>query len=703
MKALFLHLCGFSVITSIAIVIAIALRPLLKKGPSFVRCIIWALLFLRLMLPFTLVEAPYSMPKALDVTGNVTAWTEKLTASDTAQEVPSDTVTHKPVTESPTDSVAPPVVDKAPTYDTQKETADKKIDYVKMLSVIWVVVGTGLFGYMLVSHLRLRYKVRNGIVYDSRVRIIGIDCSPFVMGIINPTIYIPATIDQKEWKHIIAHETSHIKRLDHILKPLAFAVLCLYWFNPLVWAAYLLLSKDIEYACDERTVKAMAGEEKKAYSFALLSVSRSTPKVFAPLSFGKVNVKERIKRVMGYKKSIWALCLALTVCVTLTAVVACTPSSDKTPESKEESTLSEEESLSSKEEESAASEEESSAVTPTEPYFFVGYVTPEEIPEGALFYDDADKDIKAEHIEIRFEKAVKDFKFISIQLNEAAEYCVDETLWNVEELAAGTPFYAKTYIWEGFSGRGVSFVEDGRTVYASIMYNTLDGGISLTPFTPDSSVKDDPSEESTVSEPDDSSEEVVGVSVNLAQGKKYTITDDPTSVDRPPLFYGDDDSFADNACTKLTDGVVGDYSADCYKTEPCAMPDVTVMMVGTSRTVEIIVDLGAVYENLEKVVLRGVRMGTDNGNGRNIELRQAYVRDDSEMDGPYERVTGTKSYTLVKNAPEVASGDGSSFNKEHYDYVFTFDKPVSGRRVRLVIGSGNAYIRQLEEIEVWGR
>ncbi|MCH5184475.1 MAG: M56 family metallopeptidase, partial [Oscillospiraceae bacterium] len=133
---------------------------------------------------------------------------------------------------------------------------------------------------------------------------------------------IPASVNKADWPHIIAHESSHIKRLDHLLKPFAFFVLCFYWYNPLVWAAYILLGKDIEYACDEKTVKSMESDGRKAYSLALLAVSQGENILLAPpLSFGRVSAKERVKRVMNRRIPAWAVGLAVVLCASLAVLI----------------------------------------------------------------------------------------------------------------------------------------------------------------------------------------------------------------------------------------------------------------------------------------------------------------------------------------------------------------------------------------------
>ena len=318
MKELFTYLCNFSIVTSVAILLAVLLRPVLKKGPSFIRCILWALVFLRLLVPVGLAEFSVPAPTPFETA-------EESVSLPQAETVVADNNALREPVQSPAGNTAPehnspasaPVADRDVQQPEEVPQA-AEVDVLRILSAVWAVGVVGMLGYLLVSNLLLRYRVRGAIVYDSRIRVIDRDCSPFVFGMFRPIIYIPASASKGDWPYIIAHESSHIKRLDHVLKPVAFFVLCFYWFNPLVWAAYLLLGKDIEYACDEKTVKSMESGERKAYSLALLAVSRGESIALAPsLSFGKVSAKERVKRVMNRRIPVWAICLAVLICASL--------------------------------------------------------------------------------------------------------------------------------------------------------------------------------------------------------------------------------------------------------------------------------------------------------------------------------------------------------------------------------------------------
>lgn len=509
MKELFIHLCNFSVVSSVAILIALVLRPLLKKGPSFIRCAFLTLVFIRLLIPVSFWEMPFDVPTLFNTVENkeeapvVGAPENETPVVDTpVVETPAgDKVTENviPVPQSP---VKPPVNDavtnnsgavNTPTYDTPKEenvtapVTNKSMDVPYVLSIAWAIGMALMLGYMLISNLVLKYKVRNAIVYDSRIRVLDKDCSPFVFGVFKPIIYIPSSVNKVDWPYIIAHESSHIKRLDHIVKPLAFIGLCLYWFNPLIWVAYILLSKDIEYACDEKTVKDMEKGDKKAYSLALLSVSHKSSRVFAPLSFGKVNVKERIKRVMKYKTSVWAITVTAVICIGLFIFAACTPdavthtppSDDSSDVSADSSAESAENSEESEEDSKAESNEESNISDATKFNISVEYVSDE---EADVTPDYTDKEQVLELIKIWVNKPITDFKFISLNPNYSFDdggfsYYDAESLFELEELSPDTPVYIKTYIIEGLSNRGIHFTNDkGEVVCYRIMYDSKDDG-----------------------------------------------------------------------------------------------------------------------------------------------------------------------------------------------------------------------------------
>lgn len=154
--------------------------------------------------------------------------------------------------------------------------------------------------------------------------------SPFILGIANPRIYISSSMDEEQMHYVLAHEQTHLKRGDHIWKPLGYMLLSVYWFHPLVWAAYALFCRDIEFACDEKTVKSMCFGDKKAYCQALLSCSMSGKmRISYPLAFGEGRIKERIKHVLYYRKpAFWVVITAIAACAAVAVCFLTDPKAD---------------------------------------------------------------------------------------------------------------------------------------------------------------------------------------------------------------------------------------------------------------------------------------------------------------------------------------------------------------------------------------
>ncbi|MBP3618245.1 MAG: hypothetical protein J6J38_09425 [Lachnospiraceae bacterium] len=226
---------------------------------------------------------------------------EELKANGTYKEITEDGVTN--------------------TYTLVYETtlAGQKISVYEILAVIWIVGAAGMLFYILFSYLRVYRKVKESAPEAKNVRICdGID-SPFILGLICPKIYLPSNIAEEDKEYVLAHERAHLKRFDHLWKPLGFLLLSVYWFHPLLWVAYILLCKDIEYACDEKVMKELGAEHKKNYSTALINCSVPKRMISAcPLAFGENGVKGRITSVLHYKKpAFWIILTSVLLCTVL--------------------------------------------------------------------------------------------------------------------------------------------------------------------------------------------------------------------------------------------------------------------------------------------------------------------------------------------------------------------------------------------------
>ena len=305
MSAVFLKLVNLSIAAGWLILAVIAARLLLKKAPKWIACVLWALVALRLVCPFS----PESALSLIPSTETIPAEIEMM---------------HEPAIQSGIEAVnqtVNPVIAQSFT-PTPASSANPLQIVVPILEVIWIAGMAALLVYALVSYLRLRRRVRASVPVEENVFACDDIPSPFILGIVKPRIYVPSSMEGETLDYVLTHEAAHIRRRDHWWKPLGYLLLTVYWFQPLCWVAYLLLCRDIELACDERVIRALGREEKAAYSQALLDCSFPRRKIAAcPVAFGEVGVKARVRSVLNYKKpAFWLILAAVLVCI---AVAVC--------------------------------------------------------------------------------------------------------------------------------------------------------------------------------------------------------------------------------------------------------------------------------------------------------------------------------------------------------------------------------------------
>lgn len=305
MEALFLKLANISLVASWVAVAVLAIRLIFKKVPKWVLCALWAMVAIRLVLPS-------SFESALSIIPN-------------ASPLPDDIIyTARPQIESGfavIDQAVNPLLESS-LKPSEFESANPTQIWSFMLACVWIAGMVGMLIYAVASSLVIKIKLSTATLFAKGIKQSEKIESPFVMGLIKPTIYIPYSVKGSDIAYVVAHEKAHISRLDYIWKPLGFLLLSVYWFNPVMWISYSMLCKDIESACDEYVVKKMEIGERRAYSTALLncSVSRKTIAV-CPLAFGEISVKSRIKSVMNYKKpSFW---IGIVSAAIFCAVVLC--------------------------------------------------------------------------------------------------------------------------------------------------------------------------------------------------------------------------------------------------------------------------------------------------------------------------------------------------------------------------------------------
>ena len=313
MATIFLKLLNMSAAASWLILAVVLLRMILKKMPKSMRCLLWAMVAVRLL-------CPVSMESALSLIPNP----EPVTKEDLYEQ--------RPQIESGVeifDESVGPILSETLAADPENSVNPLQV-LIFAGSYLWII-GVAVMGmYAFISYQRVRKQVRFSVSIGENQYICDDIGTPFILGIIRPRIYLPSSMEQENLAHVVAHEKAHIKRRDHLWKPMGFAILTVYWFNPLVWLAYIMLCRDIELACDERVIREMGIQEKKAYSEALLTCSISRRMVPAcPLAFGEVGVRERIQSVLQYKKPAFRMVGIATLALVLVAVCFLTDPEEK--------------------------------------------------------------------------------------------------------------------------------------------------------------------------------------------------------------------------------------------------------------------------------------------------------------------------------------------------------------------------------------
>ena len=304
MSELFLEIVNRSIAASWIVIAVLILRFCLKKTPKWVNVLLWGIVAVRLIFPFSIESALSLIPSAETVSPSIMMET----APSVQTGVPA------------LDQVINPVIDHS-LSPAPGASANPLQIWIPVLTVIWLLGVAALFLYSAVSYRRLRRRVCEAVILRDNIYQIENVCSPFVLGIIRPKIYLPYHMDKREMDHVIAHEQTHIRRRDHWWKPLGFLLLTVHWFNPLLWLGYILLCRDIELACDEKVIREMGSEQRADYTQALVSCSVSRRSIAAcPLAFGEVGIKERVKSVMNYKKPAFWIVLASAVVCAVAAV-----------------------------------------------------------------------------------------------------------------------------------------------------------------------------------------------------------------------------------------------------------------------------------------------------------------------------------------------------------------------------------------------
>lgn len=300
MTDIFLRIVELSWQAGVLALAVMLARLVLRRAPKWAVCLLWALVAVRLVLPFSL-QSPVSLQAAQSPVAAV------------LYELPQTQEAAQKTDEVLSGGSAEPVTPLPPTevVTVQPVPAPKPAMTVSLLAAIWLAGVVMMLTYMLVSYLGIYRRVCTAVRLEDNVYRCGSWGTPFVLGLLRPRIYVPEGMDDAALPQVLAHERCHIRRGDHIVKPLAFLLLALHWFNPVLWAAYVLLGRDMENACDERVLRGVDGAGRAAYSRALVACAvRQRPAAVCPLAFGEVAVQERVKNAMnGKKPAVWAAVL----------------------------------------------------------------------------------------------------------------------------------------------------------------------------------------------------------------------------------------------------------------------------------------------------------------------------------------------------------------------------------------------------------
>ena len=300
MSEIFLKIINMSISASYIVLAVLLLRLLLKKAPKWITVVLWGIVAVRLVCPFSIESVLSLIPSS------------EVVSPDIMMDKTPEINTGIPII----NQVINPVISGSFTPDPGTSANPLQL-WIPTFAVIWIIGMVALLIYTVISYAKVKRKIGTAVFLRDNIYQSENVVSPFVLGIIKPKIYLPFDMNEKDMEHVVAHEMAHVRRKDHLSKPLGFILLTLHWFNPLMWLGYVLLCRDIELACDEKVIGELDHHARADYSETLLTCSVNRRMIAAcPLAFGEVGVKDRVKSVLGYKKpAFWIIIAAIVACV----------------------------------------------------------------------------------------------------------------------------------------------------------------------------------------------------------------------------------------------------------------------------------------------------------------------------------------------------------------------------------------------------
>ena len=314
MSSFFLEIVNMSISASWIVLAVLLLRLLLKKAPKWITVLLWGIVAVRLICPFSIESAMSLIPSSETINTDIMVEGDSMLENDIVVE-------HKPLIDTGVsiinDAVNPIIEENFSPEPEMEPQGDISMTpmrgIISILSWAWVGGMVVMLAYTVISYLRVKNKIGTAVLLRDNIYQSENVVSPFVLGVVKPRIYLPFNMDEQDMEHVIAHENAHIRRKDHLWKPFGFLLLTLHWFNPFIWLGYVLLCRDIELACDEKVVKEFDNQQKADYAQALLTCSVNRRVIAAcPIAFGEVGVKDRVKSVLNYKKpAFWIIIVAI--------------------------------------------------------------------------------------------------------------------------------------------------------------------------------------------------------------------------------------------------------------------------------------------------------------------------------------------------------------------------------------------------------
>ncbi len=312
MRELFLSVLNMSFTASYVILFVMLVRLLLKKAPKGISYVLWGVVAFRLIIPFSFESMFSLLPRSMNT-------------------VP---ISHDIIyQQSPPINSGLEVLDSFTSESLPAPTIGASINplqiFIEVGAYLWILGIIVLLIYSLVSVLLLKRQLKSAELIEQNIFEAKNLKTPFVLGLISPKIYLPVGLNVEERGYILLHEKTHIHRKDYIIKMLAFLILSIHWFNPLVWIAFMLMNTDMELSCDEQVLKEMNEDIKKPYANLLLSLATGKNILSSsPLAFGEGNIKGRIKNVLNYKKPrFWIVDVAIIAVILIVIGLIANPQS----------------------------------------------------------------------------------------------------------------------------------------------------------------------------------------------------------------------------------------------------------------------------------------------------------------------------------------------------------------------------------------